>query len=141
MATHHRKGFNVESLLNTRFVTAILTAIAAALVSTGILPKEISDAHIAQAATLLMALAAIYAHGKAAGAASGAHTVTTSVTDAAIAATEHAVGEIVTSALVALEKATQAPAPAPAPKPAVAPAPAPAAVVTPVPMTEAEPVA
>lgn len=141
-AVLNTKGFSMDSLLNSKFLTAVLAAVAAGLVSTGVLPREVSDAHIAQASTLLMALIAIWQHGKAAGSANTGDTTasaTNAAVSAAVNAAEHAVGEIVTAALAAIETATPAPAPAPvleltparaaAPAPAVeTPAPAPAPV-------------
>jgi hypothetical protein len=119
-------------MLNKSLITAILTAIAALLTTTGILPKEISDAHIAEAATLVMALAATYLHAHGAGQVAGASNVTADVTGAveraAIHAAEGAVSDIVHAAVQALASATPAaPAPAPAPVTNVVEAAAPAA--------------
>lgn len=120
----------MNSLLNQRLLIAVLTAIAAVLTNTGILPKEISDAHIAQIATLVMAFAAIYLHAHANGAATGTASASTAITNAAKGVAEDAASAAFHAVLGALEQHTATIAAAAAPAPA-APAPAsPAPAVT-----------
>lgn len=98
----------MNALLNQKFIVAVLTAVLALLTTTGVLHTEVSDAHIAEAATLIMALAAAWFHGSTA----GATVASNDVTNAAISAAQNAVGDILHEAVLRLEAAATKPAPA-----------------------------